>query len=138
MTLRCELPKLGNKTQTPPSTCAYQLSISLVYFYAGLDFISSYKKICSTSVSCQCFYSSHLHYSFDIKFFFSVIMAPFGLLSYGQNVIDEIYTQILVEEYIAKNGLPPNSAVSTASPSVVIADDTDLSQHAECARSDHH
>ena len=54
-------------------------------------------------------------------------MAPFGLLSYGQNVIDEINTKILVEEYIAKNGLPRKSAVSTVSPSVVIADYADLS-----------
>ena len=54
-------------------------------------------------------------------------MAPFGLLSYGQNVIDEINTQILVEEYIAKNGGPPGSTASTASPPIVIADDTNLS-----------
>ena len=54
-------------------------------------------------------------------------MAPFGLLSYGQNVIDEINTQILFEDYIAKNGVPPGSAVSTASPPIVIADDADLS-----------
>ena len=51
-------------------------------------------------------------------------MAPFGLISYGQSVIDEIKNQLLVEEYIAKHGHPGSL---TAAPPIVITDDADLS-----------
>ena len=53
-------------------------------------------------------------------------MAPFGLLSHGQHLVDEWNKQILVEEYISKNGIP-GSAPSTASQPIVIAYDDDLS-----------
>ena len=51
-------------------------------------------------------------------------MAPFGLASYGQSVLDDIKNQQIAEEHIAKHGHPGSS---TAALPIVIADDADLS-----------
>ena len=56
-------------------------------------------------------------------------MAPL-LLSYGQDLIDEYHKQIMVEEYIAKHGIPGSAPSTPASP-IVIADDADLSVHTD-------
>ena len=75
--------------------------------------------LCPSSFSCFCFIASLLCFIPSL-----FVMAPFGLISYGQNVIDEIKNQQLVEEYIAKHGHPGSS---TPAPPIFIADDADLS-----------
>ena len=49
-------------------------------------------------------------------------MAPL-LIGYGQELVDEIRTEWLVEEYLAKKG-----RTTTAAPAIYLEDEADLSE----------
>ena len=108
------------------SASAYSFRQFAYFSITEFYFSTSSKTFSSPSVSCKCFYSPHHLQFLSASLYFCIIMAPFGLLSHGQHLVDEWNKQILVKEYISKNGIP-GSAPSTAAPPIVIADDADLS-----------
>ena len=55
-------------------------------------------------------------------------MAPL-LFSYGQSIIDEVYKQRLVEEYIKEHGQP--SGASTEAPAIHAEDEAEVSLDTE-------
>ena len=63
------------------------------------------------------FFAARSHLTF---IFFSK-MAPFGLLSHSQNLVDGYHTQRMVEEYLANRG-----SSTTASPIIDMEDELGL------------
>ena len=58
-------------------------------------------------------------------------MAPL-LFGYGQDLIDQIHKEAMVEEYIAKHCIPGSASSTPSSPiTITIADDADLSVHTD-------